>query len=112
MIRDDNGGEFIGEEYYDFCAEHGIQWQHTEPHEPHQNDVAQHTNEEIVARATALLVQAKLPPSFWSLAPSAYIYTSNRTPTSSLGGGIPYAHWTRDVKVQSQTEVQTRTFEN
>jgi transposase InsO family protein len=96
MTRDDKGGEFIGKEYYDFCAEHGIQRQHTEPHEPHQNSVAERANEEIAAGATALLIQAKLPPSFWSLAVSTYIHTSNRTPTSSLNGGTPYAHWTEE----------------
>ena len=37
--RDDKGGEYMGREYADFCAEHGIQRQHTEPDEPHQNSV-------------------------------------------------------------------------
>ena len=28
--RDDKGGEYMGQEYIDFCTEHGIHRQHTE----------------------------------------------------------------------------------
>jgi hypothetical protein len=91
--RDDKGGEFIGKEFFDFCADEGILRQHTEPDEPHQNGVAERANEDIAAGATALLVQAKLPPSFWALAVSAYVHTRNRTPTSALDGQTPYFHW-------------------
>jgi hypothetical protein len=52
--------------------------QYTEPNEPHQNGVAEHVNKEIAAGATALLVQAKLPPSFWELAVATYMHTRNR----------------------------------
>jgi GAG-pre-integrase domain/Integrase core domain len=44
MTRDDKGGEFIGKEYNDFCADEGIQRQHTEPNEPHQNGVPERGN--------------------------------------------------------------------
>ena len=94
MTRDDKGGEFIGKEYHEFCASEGIRRQHTEPHEPHQNGVAERANEEIAAGATALLVQARLPPSFWKYAVETYIHTSNRTPTSALNGETPYHLWT------------------
>jgi hypothetical protein len=67
--------------------------QHTEPHEPHQNGVAERANRDIAAGATALLVQAKLPPSFWRHAVSTYVHTRNRTPTSALGKETPYFHW-------------------
>ena len=88
--RDDKGGEFISKEFNDFCANEGIRRQHTEPNEPHQNGVAERANRDIAAGATALLIQAKLPPSFWNFAVAAYIHTSNRTPTSALGGITPY----------------------
>jgi hypothetical protein len=93
VLRDDKGGEFIGKEFSDFCADNGILRQHTEPGEPHQNGVAERANEDIAAGATALLVQAKLPPSFWALAVSTYVHTRNRTPTSALNGETPYLHW-------------------
>ena len=91
--RDDKGGEYMGREYADFCAEHGIQRQHTEPDEPHQNGVAERANRTTSEGATALLVQSKLPPSFWGHAVSTFVHTRNRMPTSALNGGIPYTAW-------------------
>ena len=91
--RDDKGGEYMGHEYADFCAEHGIQRQHTEPDEPHQNGVAERANRTTSEGATALLVQSKLPPSFWGHAVSTFVHTRNRMPTSALNGGIPYTAW-------------------
>jgi hypothetical protein len=93
--RDDKGGEFISKEFDDFCAEHGIARQHSEPNEPHQNGVAERANEDIAAAATALLVQAKLPPSFWKLAVATYVHTKNRSPCSALNGETPYFIWKR-----------------
>ena len=94
MSRDDKGGEFISREFNEFCADHGILRQHTEPNEPHQNGVAERMNRAISVGTTALLVQAKLPPSFWPLAVAAYVHTRNRTPTSALNGDTPYHLWT------------------
>ena len=93
MSRDDKGGEFISTEFNEFCADEGIKRQHSEPNEPHQNRVAERSNEDIAAGATALLVQAKLPPSFWRYAVPTYVHTRNRTPTSALNGQTPYYHW-------------------
>jgi hypothetical protein len=91
--RDDKGGEFIGKEFFDFCANEGILRQHSEPNEPHQNGVAERANRDIAAATTALLVQAKLPPSFWDLAAATYVHTRNRSPSSALNGETPYFYW-------------------
>ena len=93
MSRDDKGGEFISKEFNQFCADNGILRQHTEPNEPHQNGVAEKANQDIAHGTTALLVQAKLPPSFWAHAAATYVHTRNRTPTSALNGDTPYFHW-------------------
>jgi hypothetical protein len=94
MSRDDKGGEYISKEFNEFCADYGIMRQHTEPNEPHQNGVAERSNRDIAASTTALLVQAKLPPSFWPLAVAAYVHTRNRTPSAALHGDTPYHIWT------------------
>lgn len=88
--RDDKGREFIGKEFFEFCANEDILCQHTEPDEPDQNGVAERANEDIARAATALLVQAKLPPSFSALAIATYIHTRNCTPTSVLDSNTPY----------------------
>src|SRR5271156_4607481 len=91
--RDDKGGEFIGKEFFDFCADEGILRQHSEPNEPHQNGVSERASRDITAATTALLVQAKLPASFWALAAATYVHTRNRSPTSALNGETPYFYW-------------------
>ncbi|PIL27217.1 hypothetical protein GSI_10361 [Ganoderma sinense ZZ0214-1] len=74
---DDKGGEYMGQEYIDFCAEHSIHRQHTEPDELHQNGVAEGANRMTSEGATALLAQAKLPPSFWGHAVSIFVLRLN-----------------------------------
>ena len=56
MLRDDKGGEFISQEFNQFCADNGILHQHTEPNEPHQNGVAEKANQNIAYSTTTLLV--------------------------------------------------------
>ena len=92
-LRDDKGGEYIGKDFDSFCAKHGIQRQHTETDEPHQNGVAERANRTIGEGATALLFQAKLPPSFWGHAVLTFVHTRNCMPTAALEGGIPYTRW-------------------
>lgn len=91
--RDDKGGEYIGHEYDAFCRQHGIQRQHTEPDETHQNGVAERANRTIAEGATALLVQSKLPPSFWGYGVSAFVHTRNCMPTASVDDAVPYTRW-------------------
>ena len=33
-LRIDNGGEYVSQEFKDFCAVEGIKWDLTEPHKP------------------------------------------------------------------------------
>lgn len=83
-LRDDKSGEYMSKEFGAYCAEQGIRRQHTEPNEPHQNGIAERANLEIALAATAMLIEAKLPLSFWDLAVSAYIHVSNQTPASLI----------------------------
>ena len=64
-FQDDEGGEYIGKAFIQFCLEHGIQRRHTETDEPYQNGVAERTNRTIIEGAETLLAESKLPPSFW-----------------------------------------------
>ncbi|SJL14968.1 uncharacterized protein ARMOST_18445 [Armillaria ostoyae] len=67
-FQEDKGGEYMGKEFTDFCANHGITRRHTEPDEPYQNGVAERANCMITEAATAMLNESHLPPSFWGLA--------------------------------------------
>ncbi|TFY69701.1 hypothetical protein EVJ58_g261 [Rhodofomes roseus] len=83
--HDDKGGEYMGKQFVNFCTQHGIQHQHTEPDEPNQNHcVTERANRTIAEGRTALFVQLKLPLSFWAHTVSAYVHTQNHMPTLTL----------------------------
>lgn len=89
-FRDDKGGEYIGAKFIKLCADEGIERQHTEPDEPHQNGVAERANRTIAEGAASLLSEAKLPPMFWEFAVSSFVHVRNRTPTSRLPDTTPH----------------------
>ena len=44
-LRSDNGGEYISDEFKDFCKEEGIRRELIAPHNPQQNGVAERKND-------------------------------------------------------------------
>lgn len=77
-------------EFIAFCADHGIARQHTETDKPHSNGVAERANRTMADAITAMLIDSKLPESFWGHACEVFVHTHNRTPTSSTPGSVPY----------------------
>eukprot|EP00253_Pinus_taeda_P001647 PITA_01647 len=43
-LRSDNGGEYVNNNFINFCTKHGIQMQHIVPYTPQQNGVAERKN--------------------------------------------------------------------
>lgn len=86
-MRDDAGGEYMGAEFDVFCSPH------TETQEPHSNGVAERANQTMADAVTAMLIDAKLPASFWGRACEVYVHIHNRTPTSATPGSVPYTLW-------------------
>src|SRR5215469_3409741 len=84
ILHDDKGGEFMSKAFEDLCRDEGIQRRHTMRNEPHSNGVAERAVGIISNRATSLLHESKLPPSFWSRAVATVVHTHNRMPTSAL----------------------------
>lgn len=94
LMRCDGGGEYISKEIHRWASGHGIQIQITEPDEPYQNGVAERANLDMANAVTTLLVESKLPPSFWRIGVNVYNHVFNRTPTSSLPATTtPYTEW-------------------
>ena len=89
-LRDDKGGEYVSKEFDNFCAEHGIQRQHSVRARPQQNGVAERANRTMEQGIITMLHQAGLPLSFWGEALAAYIHVWNKTPTSAVSGRTPY----------------------
>jgi len=89
-LREDKGGEYMGKEMDDFCAEHGIQRQHSVRARPQQNGVAERANRTMEQGIVSMLHQAGLPLSFWGEALAAFLHVWNRTPTSAVPGMTPW----------------------
>ena len=54
------------------------------PKSPEQNGVAECMNRTLVETLCFMLVDAKLPHSFWAEALSTAVYLKNRCPTKAL----------------------------
>ena len=46
-LKSDYGGEYVSQEFKDFCAVEGIKLEFTAPHNPQQNGVAKRKNRMI-----------------------------------------------------------------
>lgn len=72
-FRSDNGGEYTGEAFQGFLAEHRIKHEPTTPHLP--------------------LTQAGAPKALWAEALLAFTFIKNRSPHAALNGDVPLKLW-------------------
>ncbi|TYK16527.1 hypothetical protein E5676_scaffold21G003420 [Cucumis melo var. makuwa] len=67
-LRTDNGGEYIRNEFVEFCNQEGIKRQFTAAYTPQQNGVAQRMNRTLLERTRAMLGAVGLKKAFWAKA--------------------------------------------
>eukprot|EP00253_Pinus_taeda_P001788 PITA_01788 len=73
-LRSDNGGEYVSQEFKDFCAAEGIKREFTAPRNPQQNGVAKRKNRTIVGAAQEMLHDQGLPLHLWAEACNTTVY--------------------------------------
>ena len=61
VLRADNGGEYTSNEFMEYCSAEGIKKEHTMPHTPQQNGVAERKNKTMVGATKAMLFDQVLP---------------------------------------------------
>ena len=61
VLRTDNGGEYTSNEFMEYCSAEGIKKEHTMPHTPQQNGVAERKNATMVGATKAMLFDQGLP---------------------------------------------------
>ena len=66
MLQSDNGGEYVSQEFKDFCVAKGIKRELTAPHNPQQNGVDKRKNRTIVGATRAMLHDQGLPLHLWA----------------------------------------------
>lgn len=90
ILRSDNGGEYISEDFKEFCATSGIKREETVPMSPQQNGVSERLNRTIMENARSMLHHAHLPLRFWAEAANTAVCLCNRSQTVALQGMTPF----------------------
>ena len=93
VLRTDNGGEYISEEFRTFCIEHGIERQYTTPFTPEQNGVSERKNRTLFNAILSMLHRSQFSIAYWGEAILTATYLQNRLPTKALNNVTPYELW-------------------
>ncbi|KAL4303544.1 hypothetical protein GQ457_10G024470 [Hibiscus cannabinus] len=93
VLRTDNGGEYVSNEFNDFCRDSGILHQLTVPRTPQQNGVCERRNRTVLEMARCMLFEKHLPKLFWAEAVATAVYLLNRLATKAVDGKTPFEAW-------------------
>ena len=93
ILRSDNGGEYVSNEFQQFCNERGIQRQFTIACTPEQNRVSERMNRTIMEAARSMLFHSKMPQRFWAEAVNTTVYLRNQSPTVAVKDKVPFELW-------------------
>ncbi len=86
VIRTDNGGEFTSREFESYLMTEGFHHDLIIPNNSEQNGIAERMNLTLVEMARSMLVNSKLPCSFWAEVLSTVTYLHNRSPSKAVAG--------------------------
>lgn len=79
-LRTDNGGEYMSDEFFRYCSEHGIRRQMTCPDTPQQNGVAERKLAHLTEMCLSWLHEKQLPRALWAEAIQSACHVINRLP--------------------------------
>eukprot|EP01018_Ginkgo_biloba_P022218 Gb_20056 [translate_table: standard] len=94
ILRSDNGGEYISNEFKDFCRKVGIQKKYTTPYTPQQNGIAERKNRIILEMARSMMKEKNIGDELWAEGVYIAVYLLNRSPTKDLVNKTPEEAWT------------------
>jgi transposase InsO family protein len=88
-VRSDRDGEYLSNDFGEYCAEHGIIHETTAPYSPQSNGVAERKNRTLTDLVNAMLDSLGLSKSWWGEAILAVCFILNRVPLAK-GDITPY----------------------
>jgi hypothetical protein len=91
-VRSYRGGEYLSNDFGEYCAEHGIIHETTAPHSPQSNGVAERKNRTLMDLVNAMLDCSGLSKSWWGVSILTACFVLNQVPTSK-GEISPYEGW-------------------
>ena len=86
-LRADN--QFKTKALIDICAQRGVQFTTTIPHNSWQNGIAERANLSFTSKMRKALQRSNLPTNNWCLIAKAICYIHNRSPHSALNDHVP-----------------------
>ena len=81
VLRSDNGGEFTSARFKLYLANNGITQQFSCAYTPQQNGTVERKHRHLIEIARTILIQSRLPLSYWLDACHTAIFVINRLPT-------------------------------
>ncbi|GJT70544.1 putative ribonuclease H-like domain-containing protein [Tanacetum coccineum] len=90
VIRSDNGTEFKNSVMNQFCEIKGIKREFSVARTPQQNGVAERKNRTLIEAARTMLVDSKLPTTFWTEVVNTACYVLNRVLVTKPNNKTPY----------------------
>ena len=89
VLRSDNGGEYVSDEFKKFVQSRGIHRHLIVPRCSQQNGDAESQMRVIPQTARAMMIDAKLDVRFWPRAILGSTFLRNNLPCSSIGNKVP-----------------------
>jgi hypothetical protein len=87
QFHSDNGGEFISNEFKNYCLQNGILKTTSAPYCPQQNGIAERVNRTILDRTRCLLNESGLCNEYWDHAVRVSVYIKNRVLSNAVSTG-------------------------
>ena len=92
-LRSDRGGEFISDEFFDFCEQHGIKRKFFVARTPQQNGMVERMNRTIQQMAQAILDESGTPTNFQDEATFVVVTILNKENVRINSNQTPYEFW-------------------
>ena len=89
VLRSDNGGEYIGQQFQEYLKSEGVRHELTVPKTPQQNGVAERLNCTLMEMVWTMLIESNLDQRFWGEALCTGVYLRNQSPTKAIEGKTP-----------------------
>nr|GEW39752.1 putative ribonuclease H-like domain-containing protein [Tanacetum cinerariifolium] len=90
VIRSDNGTEFKNSVMTQFCDDKGIKREYIIARTPQQNGIVERRNRTLIEAARTMLVDSKLPTTYWAEAVNTACYVLNRALVTKPHNKTPY----------------------
>ena len=92
-LKSDNGGEFVSNEFGNYCNEHGIKRQFSAARTPKQNGVVERKNRIVLEMARTMVNEAGISDKFWPQAVHTIVHILNRALLRNNADKTPYELW-------------------